>query len=63
MSDFDELKDRYNALVAEAERLAEFADVADLKIEEMEQENDNLTAYIETLEIALAQAQGTHCEE
>ena len=65
MSDFDTLMINYNALILERNELAEFSDVAEEKIEQLEQEKESLTAYIETLEKALAQQQiGTAtCEE
>ena len=65
MSDFDDLILKYNELLRKYDALAEFSDVAEEKIEQLQQENDNLTAYIETLEKALAQQQiGTsNCEE
>ena len=63
MSDFDTLMINYNALILERNQLAEFSDVATEKIDELQQELDSFTAYIETLEKALAQAQGTTCEQ
>ncbi len=63
MSDFDTLMINYNALILERNQFAEFSDVAGEKIEQLEQEKESLTAYIETLEKGLAQAQGTTCEQ
>ena len=62
MSEFDDLMRKYEEVRVERDALVEFTDVATEKIEELQQEKDGLTAYIETLEKALSQAQGTHCE-
>ena len=56
MADTLELIDRHNALVAENNELAEYASVADAKIEQLE-------LYIYQLERQLAVVQGTICEE
>ena len=65
MSDFDELRIKYNDLVEENLQLSEFSDAAEEKIEQLEQEKENQAAYIETLEKALAQQQigSATCEE
>ena len=65
VSDFDEIRKKYNDLVEENRQIAEFSEAAEEKIEQLEQEKENQAAYIETLEKALAQQQigSATCEE
>ena len=63
MSDFDELIINYNELLLahsrlqdENKQLAEYGEVADLKIEQLE-------SYVDQLELQVSMQQSSQCEE
>ena len=63
MSEFADLMRNYESLLIERNELAEFADVAGEKIEQMEAEGDRKDAYIKQLERQLSMQPSSTCEE